>query len=75
MYKGFFILLTLILLVPNLAIHNILQYGAIPNHDTIEVQLINQKALINAIYAANNDSSDKIVIVPKKTFYMLPAIV
>ena len=49
-------ILFIVLLVDALCLHNIMDYGAVPNSDTITDQFKNQQALFKAIYAANSSS-------------------
>lgn len=54
--------------------HYLDDFGAVPHSDTLEAQMVNADALFKAISAANS-SSDKTVVVPKKTYYFLPVLV
>lgn len=49
--------------------HYIDDYGAIPHSDTIDAQMANSLALQKAIAAANS-SSDKTVVIPKRSYYL-----
>ena len=52
--------------------YNILDYGAIPHHDIYSAQIANQQAFIKATLLANSSDGERIVKVPKKTFYFMP---
>lgn len=73
MYMRYLLLLCLVL--QSQAAQNILLMGAIPNEDTLTAQQTNQRILTEAIAKANSSSSTgdaRIVIVPQRTFYILP---
>ena len=55
-----------------LSVHNIVRYGAKPTdkQPPVEIALANTAAIISAINAANEDSSDRVAYVPaNETFY------
>lgn len=48
-------------------------FGAVAGSDTVESQFANQRALMKAIAAANASlSSERRVVIPKKTYYFMP---
>lgn len=56
-------------------IQNILQFGAVPNEDTLQAQTLNAHALDAAIKKANSSESvgdARIVVIPHGKFYTLP---
>jgi len=60
------------LLVLCFSIYDILQFGAVPNSDTVSDQFRNQRAILNAIAAANSSKGERIIRIPSKTFYTMP---
>lgn len=64
--------LLLLIIIPCFCFIDILDYGAVPNSDTIPDQLRNQKALLAAMKAANVSANDRTVRIPYKKFYSLP---
>jgi hypothetical protein len=61
-----------------LASQNILQFGAIPNEDSLSAQLANQKAINKAIARAllpESFDDSRIVVIPKGKYYSLPIII
>jgi hypothetical protein len=65
------IIITLLLTL-SFSIYDILQFGAIPNSDTVTDQFKNQRAILNAIAAANSSKGERIIRIPSKTFYTMP---
>lgn len=52
----------------------ITDFGAIPRVDTVSAQFINAKAIQKAVMAANSSDIDRVVKIPKGTFYSMPII-
>lgn len=66
--------LLFLLLAHALASQNILNFGAIPNEDSLHAQIINANAINQAIIAANSSASTgdaRTVVIPKHAFYSL----
>ena len=55
-----------------LGIFDIEKFGAVANSDELKSQFENQKAIMEAIRAANNSQSERIVKILAKTFYSMP---
>ena len=51
---------------------DIIQFGAVPHSDNVKDHFTNQKAIMEAIKAANESKIDRVVRVPAKTFYTMP---
>jgi hypothetical protein len=54
---------------------NILFFGAIPNEDSLHAQIVNAKAITDAIIKANSSESRgdaRVVVIPLKKFYSMP---
>ena len=67
------LLLLATLLVLSCSLYDITHFGAVPNSDTITDQFKNQKAILDAIKAANASlTSERIVRIPDKRFYSMP---
>jgi len=67
------LLLLATLLVLSCSLYDIMHFGAVPNSDTITDQFKNQKAILDAIKAANASlTSERIVRIPDKRFYSMP---
>jgi hypothetical protein len=67
------ILLLATLIVVSYSLYDITHFGAVPNSDTITDQFKNQKAILDAIKAANASlASERIVRIPGKRFYSMP---
>lgn len=67
------ILLLSTLLVVSFSIFDITHFGAVPNSDTVTDQFKNQKAILDAIKAANaSNATERIVRIPDKRFYSMP---
>jgi len=69
MYK---LILLAILLICIHSAFDIMQFGAIPHSDNVKDHFQNQKAINQAILAANASATDRIVRIPAKTFYSMP---
>lgn len=69
------ILATCFLVTLCVCAQNILQFGAVPDEDTLQAQTLNAHALDAAIKKANSSESlgdARIVMIPKGKFYTLP---
>ncbi len=51
---------------------DIMQFGAIPHSDNVKDHFQNQKAIQQAILAANASITDRVIRIPAKTFYSMP---
>jgi hypothetical protein len=60
------------LVICTFAAFDIMQFGAIPNSDNVKDHFQNQKAITQALLAANASSIDRVVRIPAKTFYSMP---
>lgn len=56
----------------SLSVYDIMQFGAVPNSDTVVDQFKNQRAILDAIAAANTSNVERIIRIPSKTFYTMP---
>jgi hypothetical protein len=56
----------------SLSVYDIMQFGAVPNSDTVIDQFKNQKAILAAIAAANTSKGERAIRIPSKTFYTMP---
>ena len=54
---------------------DIIAEGAIPYSDTIATQFLNAKIIKQSILKANSTLTDRIVRIPKHTFYSMPIVV
>lgn len=71
MNKKLLILSTLLIIA--CSIFDITHFGAVPNSDTITDQFKNQKAILDAIRAANaSTTSERIIRIPDKRYYSMP---
>lgn len=75
-FQKMFRLLSILLLLHSChSVQNIKLFGAIANEDSVTAQWINQKAINAAIIAANRSDSigdNRIVVIPKDTYYSMP---
>lgn len=71
--RVFHLVVVLVLLWSVNGVYDILSFGAVANSDTLMDQLTNSRALLKAIMAANVSEGERVVRIPSKKFYSMPA--
>ncbi len=66
------LILVCILMIGINSVVDIMQFGAVPFSDNVKDHFQNQKAIAQALLAANASLTDRVVRIPAKTFYTMP---